>query len=77
MSLLGVPGHCGPGNELADLKAKTASQLQSSAARPISLSSAISRIKQIITDPPIQHARTAAVYVDYSVQRFQERMPYY
>jgi len=55
--------------QLADLMAKAASQLQSSPARPISLSSAISCIRQIIVDPPIQHARTAAVYADYSESR--------
>jgi len=43
----------------------------SSPAQPISLSSDISCIKQIIVDPAIQHARTAAVYqyADYSESR--------
>ena len=72
MSLQWVSVHCGiPGNELADLKAQAASQLQSSPspARPISFCSAISCIKQITICQPIQHARTAVVCADYSESR--------
>jgi len=64
-----VPGHCGISrNELANQKAKEA-ELKTSPGRPISLSSAVTCIKRTILDPLVQHARTTAVYTDYSESR--------
>jgi len=53
---------------LADQKAKQALTMDSS-AQPVSLHSAISRIRQTALGPDTQHTSTAAVYTKYSEQR--------
>jgi len=60
-----------PWNKLADQKTKEASTVDSSAQPVVSLSSAVSCIKQIILDPETQHTWTAAVYTECSEQRDQ------
>ena len=67
-----LPGHCGiHGNELADQKTKEASGLDT-AARPVSLPSAVSCIIQNILDSEVQLSRTAAVYADQLQQDRRE-----
>ena len=51
-----------PGNELADAAAKEATTVPPTDALPISLSSAIKVISDIITDPEPMYERTRSVY---------------
>ena len=61
-----VPGHCGLiGNERADLEARTASTGRKKVkeeGRSVPLCTAKARIRRLIVDPPVSHARTKLVY---------------
>jgi len=67
VSLQWVPGHVGlEGNEWADREAREATKgrrVKVKEGEGVSLASAKARIKRLIKDPPIAHARTRAVYL--------------
>ena len=70
-----IPGHSNvPGNEIADAKAKEATELTDEDRPPISLNAAWTTIKKNIRDPPISHDRIRATYNGYSKRRDAEEI---
>ncbi len=61
-----IPGHRIPGNELADIEAKTATTTTSDPPMPISYAYARSLIRRTLIDPPPTNSRTAEVYDGFS-----------
>jgi len=65
-----VPGHCGiPSNELADQHAKQVVAIKDDPLHPITLSNAVTAVKQLIRDTAPTHGRTKAAYDQYSERR--------
>ena len=64
-----IPGHKNiPGNNLADETAKLAAA-SPGPHKPIPYGSACSQIRMTTKDPPVQHARTRAIYGEFSMRR--------
>ena len=62
--------HCGiPSNELADQHAKEAAAIKDDPPHPITLSNAVTAVKQLIRDTAPTHGRTKAAYDQYSERR--------